>query len=388
MTRQHDIPAPDGSTIAIWDCIYPPQELEIPRLTGTPERFQVVDTGSLEIETRIARCEDATVLAFAYDKIPVELLDRATKLRAIVRYGVGYETFPLSAMTERGIQALIVPGYSPETIATNAIGHLYAVCRQLSWLHNEVVHHGRWTEPFNDVPMIDILPSKGRDKKVFGVIGLGSIGRETAQLAMANRLEVIAYDRYLPADRVNIPGVTMHAQMEDIFEQADFISLHCPLTPKTSHLINDDAIRRMKDGVVLINCARGGVMHEGDVVRGIESGKIACVAVDVLEEEKEWTKSPLAVFARASRANERRVLISPHVSPRTPNGKRDMRNAVCDAALTVLRGGFWHGIVNHVVLKDHPGHDDWFRDPPWSRYWELIESGEKPPLKRSASTAE
>ena len=214
------------------------------------------------------------VCVFVNDTVSAEVVQKLYELgvRAIVLRCAGFNNVDLKACRGK-LRVFRVPAYSPHAVAEHAMALLLTVNRRIHKAHNR-------TREFN----FSLQGLTGFDLygKTVGVIGTGKIGRVFADICRGFGMEVLDYDKYPAADS----GLT-YVELDELFERSDVISLHCPLTVETDHLIRSGSIRRMKDGVVIVNTSRGGLVNTEDLIQGLKSGKIGAACLDVYEEEGE-----------------------------------------------------------------------------------------------------
>ena len=204
-----------------------------------------------------------------------EMIAKAKNLKVVGRAGIGVDNVDIPAATEAGICVMNTPFGNSITTAEHAIAMMFALARQIPQA-NESTHAGKWekkrfmgTELYN---------------KTLGVIGCGNIGGIVADRALGLKMKVVAYDPFLTDERAAKMGVEK-VDLDTLFARADFITIHVPKNDKTSGLINKDTLSKMKDGVRIINCARGGIIVEADLKDALDSGKVAGAALDVFEVE-------------------------------------------------------------------------------------------------------
>lgn len=208
-------------------------------------------------------------------KVTPTILKNAKNLKVIARAGIGVDNIDIPAATDAGVVVMNTPFGNAITTAEHAISMLMA-CARLIPQANESTHQGKWEKSkFMGVEVTN---------KTLGIIGCGNIGAITADRAIGLKMKVLAFDPYLSAERAIELGVTK-VELSDLFKKADFISLHTPLTDQTRNIIDAKAIESMKDGVRIINCARGGLVDETALKAALESGKVAGAAFDVYVEE-------------------------------------------------------------------------------------------------------
>ena len=228
--------------------------------------------------------EDTAVLAKGQDAVCIFVNDDAGKetIEALKEAGVktillrcaGFNNVDLKAAQKAGSTVLRVPSYSPEAVAEYAMGLLLTVNRQI---HRAYVRTRDFNYSINGLMGIDLVG------KTAGVIGTGKIGQMMIDILRGFKMKIIAYDPY-PAKNLDIEYVSL----DRLFEEADVITLHCPLTKETRHIINKKNIEKMKDGVLLVNTSRGGLIHTPDLIEGLMQRKFAGVGLDVYEEEDAY----------------------------------------------------------------------------------------------------
>lgn len=239
------------------------------------------------------------IIVRSASKVTREVIAKAAKLKVIGRAGVGTDNIDIAAATERGIIVLNAP--EGNTIA--ATEHTMAMMLSMSRLipiANQTLHEGQWNrKKYVGVEL------RG---KTLGVIGLGRIGSGVAKRAMAFDMDVIAYDPYLNEERAQALGVQI-GTLDDVIAKADFITVHMPLNAQTKNMLNKDSIAKMKKGVRLVNCARGGIINEQDLADALKSGQVAAAAIDVFVSEPLSKDNPLL---RAPN-----IVLTPHLGAST-----------------------------------------------------------------------
>ncbi|SIT93047.1 phosphoglycerate dehydrogenase [Edaphobacillus lindanitolerans] len=204
-----------------------------------------------------------------------EVIEAAENLKIIGRAGVGVDNIDLDAATERGIIVVNAPDGNTNSAAEHTIAMMTSLARNIPQAHRSLLE-GKWDrKAFVGVELKD---------KTLGVVGLGRIGAEVARRAKGQRMNVIAFDPFLTEERAKEMGITA-GTFEEVIRAADFITVHTPLMKETRHLINAEAFGKMKDGVRIVNCARGGIIDEDALYEAIEGGKVAGAALDVFETE-------------------------------------------------------------------------------------------------------
>jgi len=208
-------------------------------------------------------------------KVTREVIEAARELKAIGRAGIGLDNIDLEAARERGIKVLNTPGATTISVAELTLGHMLALARHIPQA-TASLKAGKWEKKrFMGTELYG---------KTLGIIGIGKIGREVAKRASAFGMDLVAYDPYVREAEVRDLGLKL-LPLEDLLQYSDYITIHVPLTSETEHLLGEREFAMMKDGVRLINCARGGVVDEGALYDALVSGKVAGAALDVFEEE-------------------------------------------------------------------------------------------------------
>lgn len=233
------------------------------------------------------RVKDADIVMTNKTRITAKLLDACPSVKLVCVLATGYNVVDCEAARERGVTVCNVPDYSTNSVAQFAFALLLELCNRVG-LHDDAVHRGDWTRCpdfcFWNTPQIEL------SGKTLGIIGLGRIGRAVGRIARAMGMEVLAYNRSRHPEGEKI---AKYVDLDTLLNQSDVISLHCPLTPENTGMINADYIAKMKDGAILINTARGGLLNEQDVADALRSGKLGGAAVDVVSYEPIAADNPL-----------------------------------------------------------------------------------------------
>jgi len=261
-------------------------------------------------------------------KVTAEVLACADRLKVIGRAGIGVDNVDVAAATKKGIIVMNTPAASNVTTAEHAITLLLALARNVPQAAAGVRagkwERGRWlgTEVCN---------------KVLGIVGLGNIGAIVAERALGLRMKVIAYDPFVTPEAAARLRVEL-VSLDDLYARADFITVHTPLTPETRGLIGADTIGRMKRGVRIINCARGGIVDERALAAAIREGKVAGAALDVLEKEPPPAGHPLLQLDQ--------VICTPHLGASTGEAQVNVAVAIAEQVTKFLLRGEVEAAVN------------------------------------------
>jgi D-3-phosphoglycerate dehydrogenase len=292
--------------------------------------WNVVVTTKETLEAEIATA-DALIVRSA-TKVTAELLDKAPKLRAVGRAGVGVDNIDLEAATKRGVLVMSTPGGNAISVAEHTFALLLALARQVPRL-DKAIHEGRWEKS-------SAAGTEVRGKTL-GLIGLGRIGSEVAIRAEAFDMRVLGYDPYISeaaARELNVELVPFEA----LLAESDFISLHAALSPATQNLINAATIGKMKKGARIINAARGELIDEAALAEGLKSGKLAGAALDVFAEEPP-KNSPLIGLLN--------VIATPHVAGSTTEAQEEVGTQVAVQIRDFLADGIIRNAVNLPALS-------------------------------------
>lgn len=219
--------------------------------------------------------EGADGILVRHTPIDDEFLEGLDNLKAVVRYGVGYDNVDVDACTRHGIKVANVQGYANHSVSDHAMGFLFA-CSRAMWNTSEQV-----TQKFAAPPAPDVFELHD---KTLGIIGLGRIGSEFSKKTQPLFKEIIAADPYKPDDYFNQLNVRK-VELDELLAKADVISIHCNLTPETTHLLNHEAFSKMKKKPVVINTSRGEVIDEKALLEALNSGQIHSAGIDVFEDE-------------------------------------------------------------------------------------------------------
>jgi D-3-phosphoglycerate dehydrogenase len=281
-----------------------------------PDRSRDLWNNSVLIET--LQGFDAVIAGS--EPYPANVITAIPQVRVLARAGVGFDAINLKACDDAGIVVATTPGCNHHSVAEHTIAMLMALGRGFPALDQEV-RRGEWNR--NPYPRV-----AGR---TLGLVGLGRIGQATATRAIGLGMKVITFDPFAPVDFVQQHEITM-VSLEDLLKQADFISLHSPATAETRHMINDQSITTMKDGVVIINTARGPLIDEPALIRALKSGRVRAAGLDVFEQEPLPLDSPLIGMPN--------VLLSGHVAG-LDNESHDATWALGAEIIIRLHRGEW-----------------------------------------------
>ena len=271
--------------------------------------------------------EADAVLVRSATTIDAEALAVAEKLKIVGRAGVGLDNVDIPAATARGVMVVNAPTSNIHSAAEHAVALTMSAARQIPAAHQTLRNHEWKRSSFSGTEIF---------QKTIGVIGLGHIGQLYAQRMKAFDTTVVAYDPYLPAARAAQLGVEL-VSLDELLSRADIISIHLPKTPETAGLINAEQLAKCKDGVIIVNAARGGLIVEEDLAAALASGKVRAAATDVYSKEPP-TDNPLL--------DAENIVLTPHLGASTAEAQDRAGVDVAKSVLLALAGEFVPDAVN------------------------------------------
>jgi D-3-phosphoglycerate dehydrogenase len=268
-------------------------------------------------------------------KVTKAVLAVAEKLKAIGRAGVGVDNIDVEAATQKGVVVLNAPEGNTIAATEHTVAMMLSLARNIPDAHASMKNREWKRSKYMGVEM------RG---KTLGVIGLGRIGSGVAKRAIAMEMKVIGYDPYINAEHAKNLGIEL-AEVAEIFAQADFITFHMPLTPQTKYMVNKEAFAKMKPGVRLINCARGGIIDELALAEALQSGIVAGAAIDVFEKEPIDPENPLLGLDN--------IVLTPHLGASTAEAQVGVAVDVAYGIIAALRGEPVTTAVNMAPVAPH-----------------------------------
>lgn len=280
-----------------------------------------VKTGLPEDEIVKIICDYDGLVVRSATKVTKKIIEAGKKLKAIGRAGAGVDNIDVPAAKEKGIIVMNTPGGNSHAVVELTITYLFALARKIC-LANKTMKEGKWEKKK--------LEGTEIKDKVLGVIGLGRIGFEVAVTAKALGMNVIGYDPVADKNKIEKSGIKF-ATIDDIYANSDYITIHVPGGEKTKNLINKDTISKMKNGVKIINCARGGIVNEKDLIEAVKSKKVSGAALDVFEKE------PLPSDSELLKIDE--ILLSPHIGASTEEAQEIVGVMIAEQMVEFLNTG-------------------------------------------------
>ena len=272
-------------------------------------------------EEAIARIGNSQIVLT--NKVPItrQILDACPDIRLICVLATGYNIVDVNACKEKGIPVCNVPSYGTAAVAQFTLALMLEICHQIGH-HNQAVHNGKWCASTNfcfwDTPQMEL------GGKTLGIIGFGRIGQAVAKLAEAFGMRVLAYSRTPKEQLANF------VDLDNLLAESDFVSLHCPQFAETTGMVNAEFIGKMKDGAVLINTARGGLVDEQALCDALIGGKLSAAAVDVVSAEPMKQDNPLL--------NAPNCIITPHIAWAPKESRQRLLDCVVENIRCFLNG--------------------------------------------------
>ncbi len=268
-----------------------------------------------------------------------EVMDRiGPKLRIIARNGIGFDRVDLKAATERGIMVVNTPDGPTESTAEHTIALMLNLCKQVV-VGDRILRSGR---PFPS--LTDMMQGLEVSGATLGLVGVGRIGGRVAAIAKVLGMKVLAFDPFITPERASDIGVELVPSLEELLPRVQVVSLHCPATPETHHIMNAKTLGRMQKGSYLINAARGALLDEAALIDALRSGHLAGAAIDVYDPEPPVTSNPLFTLPN--------IICTPHIASYTTAGVLRMQIMACEQIASALRGER----PTHLVNADVWGH--------------------------------
>jgi D-3-phosphoglycerate dehydrogenase len=277
---------------------------------------------------RAALAESDALIVRSGTQVTAEVLEGQTRLRAIARAGVGVDNIDVPAATRRGIVVMNTPGGNTVSTAEQTVALMLALARNTPQA-NASLKGGKWDR--------NKYTGTQLEGKTLGIIGLGRVGLAVAHRALAFGMKVVGFDPFLTPERAVEHGIERVANLDDLWPQCDFLSLHTPLSAETRNVVDARAMERMRPGVRIINCARGGLIDEPALVEALNSGRVAGAAIDVFEPEPPPADHPLVVHPK--------TVVTPHLGAST----EEAQVAVAEEAARLLIDFLCRGQVRFSV---------------------------------------
>lgn len=289
----------------------------------------------------INEMQDADALIVRIAKCDGNAILNSPNLKVIGRTGVGYDTVDVKTATEKGIPVVITPGANNRSVAEHTVAMIFALSKNLVEAQIEMCK-GNW----------EIRGAKKAfelEGKTLGVLGLGAIGRETAKICIGCGMKIIAYDPFMSKEQIENFGAKYYKDYIELLKDSDVVSIHVPLTKETNNMIRKEHLEIMKKTSLIINCSRGGIVNENDLVEALKNGTIAGAATDVFCNEPPKQDDPLL--------NCPNLIVSPHSAAQTREAVIKMAQMCVKGCLAIINGKKWPYVADTSVY-DHPKWKD------------------------------
>lgn len=281
--------------------------------------------------------EKADALIVRIAKCDGNAIEKSHNLKVIGRTGVGYDTVDVETATKLGIPVVITPGANNRSVAEHAVAMMFALSKNIVEAQIEMCK-GNW----------EIRGAKKAfelEGKTVGILGLGAIGRETAKICCGCGMKIAAYDPFMTKEQIESYGAVYYENYIDLLKNSDIVTIHIPLTEQTKNMITKNELSVMKKTALIINCSRGGIINENDLVEALKNGVIAGAGTDVFVNEPPKTDDPLL--------NCPNLIVSPHSAAQTREAVIKMAQMCIKGCLAVIEGKKWPYVADKKVY-DHP----------------------------------
>ncbi|MEN8662379.1 MAG: phosphoglycerate dehydrogenase [Lentimonas sp.] len=297
--------------------------------------FEVIEAYGSTLEQLLEIVKDVDAIALRSDtRVTADVVAAAPNLKVVGRAGVGVDNIDIEACTDRGVIVMNTPTGNTLATAELTFTHMLAGTRPIVQA-GASMKAGRWDRKLKSFTGSEL------NGKTLGVLGMGRIGAEVAKRAQAFNMDVLGYDPYLTESRAKTLGVTQ-STLDEVIENADYITVHMPLTADTKHMLDADAFGRMKDGVRVFNCARGGIIDEAALIEALNSGKVAAAGLDVYEDEPPAEDSPLRQIDN--------LVLTPHLGASTQEAQENVGIDVAKQMIEALKGEMVRNALNMPSL--------------------------------------
>lgn len=301
--------------------------------------YYVADDG--DPNNYLDEMQDADALIVRIAKCDGHAIENSPNLKVIGRTGVGYDSVDVKTATAHGIPVVITPGANNRSVAEHAVAMMFALSKNLIEAQTEMCK-GNWK-------IRDAKKAFELEGKTVGILGLGAIGRETAKICEGCGMKVAAYDPFMSREQVEGYGAEYYEDYVELLKVSDVVTIHVPLTDTTRNMIGKEQLNVMKETALLINCSRGGIINEEELVEALRDGKIAGAGTDVYCNEPPKPEDPML--------NCPNLIVSPHSAAQTREAVIKMARMCVSGCLAVSEGKKWPYVADMAVY-DHPKWKD------------------------------
>ncbi|TQR34602.1 phosphoglycerate dehydrogenase [Campylobacter sp. MIT 99-7217] len=306
------------------------------KLLREADDIELIEAAKLPKDELLTKLDNVDVaITRSSTDVDEKFLSHAKKLKALIRAGVGVDNVDINTASKLGVIVMNVPTANTIAAVELTMAHLLCAARSFTNACAHLKQERKWErEKWYGVELMG---------KTLGVIGFGNIGSRVAIRAKAFGMNILAYDPYVPASKITDLDMKVSSSLDEILVQSDFITIHTPKTKETTAMIGLEELQKMKDGIRLINCARGGLYTEEALCEGLKSGKIAWLGIDVFDKEPA-TNNPLLDFENVS--------VTAHLGANTLESQRNIAIQACEQALSATRGISYPNALNLPIKTE------------------------------------
>lgn len=287
----------------------------------------------------LGEMQDADALIVRIAKCDGHAIENSPNLKVIGKTGVGVDAIDVKKATALGIPVVVTPGANSRSVAEHTVGFMFSMAKNFYEAQQQMVE-GNWK-------IRDAGKASELEGKSVGIVGLGSIGRIVGSLCKAIGMDVSAYDPVLSQEQIEEAGYHYFGAVDDLLKDSDFVTIHVPLLPSTANMIGSRELALMKKSAYIINCSRGGIINEEDLVEALKSGTLAGAALDAFTDEPPKTDSQLL--------NCPNLTLSPHSAAQTKEAVINMATMCINGCLAVCEGKKWPYVADKSVYE----HEKW-----------------------------
>ena len=296
----------------------------------------IYDANNPDPNNYLDQMADADALIVRVASCNANAIENSPKLKVIGKTGVGYDAIDVKKAAEKGIPVVITPGANNRSVAEHAVALMFALSKNLVE-GDSATRNGNWE-------IRGAHKAFELENKTVGVIGLGAIGRETAKICQSIGMKLAGYDPFLSQDKIEALGAKYYSDYRELLKDADVVTIHVPLTDQTKDMISAKELASMKKTAIIINCSRGGIINEADLISALKSGIIAGAGTDVFCEEPVKPGYPLLDCPN--------LIVSPHSAAQTREAVIKMALMCVKGCCEVLNGKIWPFVADKSVY-DH-----------------------------------
>lgn len=286
------------------------------------------------VDEVVEAAKDAEYIGDNYFRITDEVLSRLPKLKAVIRYGIGYDVVDVDACSRRKVALCNLPTYCVEDVATHAIALILDLLRKTT-IFDRQVKKGNWAVGYG-------YATHRMSAKTLGLVGFGNIAKKLCHYAQAFDMQVLAYDPFIPAEKIESLGAKK-VELDELLAAADIVSLHVPSTKDTIHMINAANIAKMKDGVIIVNTSRGNLIDNEALSEALASGKVLAAGLDVIEGEP--IKDPAHPLVK-----HENTVVTPHSAYNSVEASDEQHTQVANTVVCFSKGEIPFNTVNKAHL--------------------------------------